>query len=360
MKKKRKHARKHVQDYLFWVDGTTWHIAASDGKIDFIEYFVERIEYIGNVNKENLNGYTPIEEAAKNGHTEIVKMLMPLSRGPLTTEFDYPSDDEKSIARNDKLTEYVDRKIKKFLNLTAYDTNVMIGERGMLADAEEVARTHLSFCSWSINKALSIFRQYGTYRLPKYGEYFQSMKPKLSDEEHQHQKEKVQNFLEITYTFNEKVARTFLSKSLWNYEAAIETFFTDKHQQKSLLPPNEDEIQNDVIQKFMNITKIEDETVSRFYLSAHNWNFEAAVMAVNVESFKSDVKVTDDSETNEDFFNDDADAELSEEISNDSNDCYESSSDNEESSDSILKCSICEASFQDVLSLNEHVEKVHV
>ena len=178
-------------------------------------------------------------------------------------------------------------------------------------------------------------------------------KPKLEDEEYS--KEQVQTFMEITKTFNESVAQKFLSDNFWNCEAAIENFFTDKQYHESLLSQNEAEIQ-----KFMNVTKIEDETVARFYLAEHDGNSEVAVMAVNVESFKSDVKVTDDSETNEDFFDEDADEELSEEISNESNDCYENSSDNEKSSDSILKCCICEASFQDVLSLNEHVENIHV
>ena len=75
-------------------------------------------------------------------------------------------------------------------------------------------------------------------------------------------------------------------------------------------------------------------------------------MVVNVESFQSGVKVTEDSETNEDYFNDDFDMDFSEDIFNDSSEseCQESSSDN------IFKCSICVASFQDVLSLNEHVE----
>ena len=110
----------------------------------------------------------------------------------------------------------------------------------------------------------------------------------------------------------------------------------------------------------MSITKIEDETVARLYLNQHNWNIEGAMMAINVESFKSDVKATENSETNEDFLNDDADMELSEEISNDSSECQESSSDNEKFSNHTLKCSICEASFQDVLSLNEHVENNHI
>ena len=151
-----------------------------------------------------------------------------------------------------------------------------------------------------------------------------------------------------------------MSQKDWNCEAAIHGFFSDKKFGiGSLSSQNDTEIQNK-IKEFMSITKIEDETAARLYLNEHNWNIDVAQMAFNVESFQSDVKVTEDSETNEDYFNDDTDMELSEEISNDSSECQESSSDNEKFSNRTFKCSICEASFQDVLSLNEHVENNHI
>ena len=302
---KKKKMRLWAITHTFWdnskmAECNIWHIAARNGKIDFIEFFIEQIDYVDyidyNVNYFNID--TPIEEAANNGHTEIVNMLMPLSKGPLTTEFDYPLDDESSIARNNKLTQFVDRKIKNFLYVAPTKTN------------EEVARTYLSFCGWSMDKALSEFRDGTVCKFLKNQKSQEKIKLdlhlaklKFEEQRKKQQKEMVQNFMEITNTI-ELAAETYLSQQHWNHEAAIERFFTDKTQ-------NDIEIQNK-IKEFMSITKIEDETVARLYLNQHNWNIEGAMMAFNVESFKSDVKATENSETNEDFLNDDADMELSE------------------------------------------------
>ena len=345
---KKKKMRLWAITHTFWdnskmAECNIWHIAARNGKIDFIEFFIEQIDYVDyidyNVNYFNID--TPIEEAANNGHTEIVKMLMPLSKGPLTTEFDYPLDDESSIARNNKLTQFVDRKIKNFLYSAPKKTN------------EEVARTYLSFCGWSMDKALFEFRNGTVCKFLKDQKNKEKIKldqhlEKLKFEEQQKKQQK------------ENVAQNHLSQKDWNCDAEIHGFFSDKQFGiGSLSSQNDTEIQNK-IKEFMSITKIEDETAARLYLNEHNWNVDVAQMVFNVESFQSDVKVTEDSETNEDYFNDDADMELSEEISNDSSECQESSSDNEKFSNHTLKCSICEASFQDVLSLNEHVESNHI
>ena len=97
---------------------TSIHLAAENGHTEIVKILAPLTD---NPNASNEAGITPIYLAAKNGHTEIVKILAPLTDNPNAPDKQGKTPIE--LAKNAEIREILEtletsRKLKAFLNST--------------------------------------------------------------------------------------------------------------------------------------------------------------------------------------------------------------------------------------------------